>query len=193
MRRGWERWDHPAWRRGGWGDHINVYKDLVGEERRIQTLPSDGTQGNGHKLECSKSRSSIRNAPPPTPFFSVRMKTEHVARIDCGVFILGDTQNSTGHGLLPAEGWIRPPPEVPATSAIPRIRNRRSWLPLLTLQAPGQQHKGPRLRWLVRQRSLSGQPSHTSKQRVWRAPFSKVKTPSFFANGRKKVFSRDKS
>lgn len=39
-----------------------------------------------------------------TALFGMRANTEQVAQIDCRVFILGDTQNPAGHGLLPAEG-----------------------------------------------------------------------------------------
>lgn len=74
-----------------------MYKDLVGLERRIQTLPTDRAQTGTQQILFKHKEKT------PTTFFSVRMNAEQVSQIDCGVFILGETQNPTGHSLLPAQ------------------------------------------------------------------------------------------
>lgn len=168
MRRGWERWDRPARRR--LGDITSTcMRTWWGRKEESRLFPVTGHEGRGtNPIQASGKKN-------PTTFFSMRANTEQVARIDCGVFILGDTQNPTGQSLLPAEGWIRPSPEVPATLNRPEDPRRQE-------VAAASRTKRP---WTAAQRSqitpagttARSLPGHRSKRHFWKVPFSKA-TPS---------------
>jgi len=68
-------WDCSTWRREGWGDLIDVHKQLKGgckeDGARLLVVPSGRTRGNGHRLKHRKFSLNIRKH-----VFTVRV-TEH--------------------------------------------------------------------------------------------------------------------
>ena len=64
--------------------------------RHSSVVPTNRAQGNEHKLKHMKSHLNTNNHT----CFTVRVgqTLAQVAQIGCGVSILGDVQNRTGHG-----------------------------------------------------------------------------------------------
>ena len=64
---------------------------------RLLVMPGDSTKGNEHKVKYRKINLSIRKKKH---FYCEAGQTSgQVAQRRCGVFVLGDIQNLTGHSL----------------------------------------------------------------------------------------------
>lgn len=97
MRRVWEFWNCLAQRRPG-GSSPNKY--LIGDGRSIEraslssVASSDRTSFNEHRLRQKKI---YLNMWENLSYCQCTQTPKHYAQRDCGVSIIGDNQNPTGH------------------------------------------------------------------------------------------------
>ena len=119
MRKGWEQWDHSAWRSEGSGRFIHAHKYLTEEQRQQSQTPLSGAQWQD-KMQWAQIET--REIPLKCEKKLLRYTSDHTqvqaGQRYHGVSIFGYIQISTGHGnllswtLLWAEAWTRWSPEV---------------------------------------------------------------------------------